>query len=288
MKSFVLPGFYECFDVNAKLVDCYEQHPEMFLDDVKLECFFGAFQFSAWDGGRVFSMYQRAFKEDIERIRDFYNQHNIPIRLTYTNPEITEESLKDPFCNLVLYELSNGMNQVLVSSDLLEEHIRQNYPAMKICSSTTKCLTTPTLVKQELEKNYHQICLDYNMNRNVKFLESLLQEQKDKIEFLCNAICPPGCPFRKEHYRLNGISNLNGGSSFTIDCGIKECTISTSTWDYKNNLSPEDIDAYEKMGFTHFKLEGRTFNPSELVANYARYLIKPEYYLIFINIMLST
>ena len=87
--------------------------------------FFGAFQFSAWDGGRVFSLYARAFKEDIVRVRDFYNERNIPIRLTFTNPEITTESLKDPYCNMVLYELNNGMNQVLVSSDILEQYMNK-------------------------------------------------------------------------------------------------------------------------------------------------------------------
>lgn len=288
MKSFVLPGFYEHFDINSKLLQYFETHPQYFLDGVKIECFFGAFQFCAWDGGRVFNRYRRAFKEDIVQIRDFYNSRNIPIRLTFTNPMITEESLKDAYCNLILFELNNGMNEVLVSSDLLEQHIRTNYPNMKICSSTTKCLTTPALAKQELEKGYHQICLDYNLNRNEKFLTSLPQEQKDHIEFLCNAICPPGCPFRKEHYRLNGLSNLNGNSPFSLDCAIKDSTISEATWGYKNNLSPQDIEEYEKMGFSHFKLEGRTLGDVELITNYARYLIKPEYHLIFIYDMLST
>ena len=157
---------------------------------------------------------------------------------------------------------------------------------MKICSSTTKCLTTPILAKEELQKDYHQICLDYNMNRNKKFLKELTQEEKDHIEFLCNAICPPGCPFRKEHYRLNGLANLNGNSAFSIDCAIQGNTMCETTWNYKNNLSPEDIIEYEKMGFSHFKLEGRTLEDVEVVTNYARYLIKPEYQLIFVCEML--
>lgn len=286
MKNFVLPGFVEKFSVNARLLEYIDKHPEHLMPDTKVECFFGAFQFSAWDGGRVFGKYTRVFKEDIIRIRDFYNERNIPLRLTFTNPEITQESLKDPYCNMILYELNNGQNQVLVSSDILENYIRENYSQMKICSSTTKCLTTPILAKEELQKDYHQICLDYNMNRNKKFLKELTQEEKDHIEFLCNAICPPGCPFRKEHYRLNGLANLNGNSAFSIDCAIQGNTMCETTWNYKNNLSPEDIIEYEKMGFSHFKLEGRTLEDVEVVTNYARYLIKPEYQLIFVCEML--
>ena len=287
MKSFVLPGFVEKLTINDKLLNYIQHNPTHLRPDTQIECFFGAFQFCAWDGGRIFPTYSRAFKEDIAEIRDFYNSRNFPIRLTFTNPEITKESLKDPYCNMVLCELNNGMNQVLVSSDILEEYIRENYDQMKICSSTTKCLTTPALAKAELGKNYHQICLDYNMNRNKKFLQSLTQEEKDHIEFLCNAICPPGCAFRQEHYRLNGLANLNGNSMFSVDCAISGNTMCEKTWEYKNNLSPEDIEEYEKMGFTHFKLEGRTLSDAEVVTNYARYLIKPEYQLIFVCAMLS-
>jgi collagenase-like PrtC family protease len=286
MKNFVLPGFYENFTINSRLVLLFEENPQWFRENVKLECFFGAFQFCAWDGGRVFGRYDRAYKEDIARIRDFYNEHGLPIRLTFTNPEITLESLKDPYCNMVLYELNNGMNEVLVTSPLLEEYIRTNYSQMKICSSTTKCITSPKLAKEELNKNYHQVCLDYNLNHNEKFLSGLTQEEKDKTEILCNAICPPGCPFRKEHYRLNGLANLNGNSTFSIECQINGTTMDENVWAYHNNLTPEDIEEYEEKGFSHFKLEGRTIPEVEIVSNYCRYLIKPEYHLRFMYEML--
>lgn len=282
MKSFVLPGFYEHFDLNSRLIEVYEKYPHFFREGVKLECFFGAFQFCAWDGGRIFDNYARAYKETIIDIRDFYNSHGIPIRLTFTNPMLREEHLKDPYCNMVLFELNNGMNEVLVSSDLLEEYIRTNYSQMKICSSTTKCLTSAKAAKEELNKDYHQVCIDYNLNKNEKFLSELSQEEKDKMEILCNAICAPGCPFRKEHYRLNGLSNLNGGSGYAVECQIKSTTMQEETWEYHNNLSPEDIEEYEKKGFSHFKLEGRTLPKIELATNYARYLAKPEYYLPFL------
>lgn len=287
MKSFVLPGFYEQFELNSHLISVYESFPHFFREGVKLECFFGAFQFCSWDGGRVFETYNRAYKETIIEIRDYYNSHGIPIRLTFTNPEIKPEHLKDPYCNMVLFELNNGMNEVLVTSSLLEEYIRTNYPQMKICSSTTKCLTSPKEAKAELNKDYHQVCIDYNLNKNEKFLSELSQAEKDKMELLCNAICAPGCPFRKEHYRLNGLSNLNGNSTYAVECMINGTTMSENAMHYKNNLTPEDIEEYEKNGFSHFKLEGRTIPKSELAVNYARYLIKPEYQLQFLHEVLG-
>lgn len=278
MKKFVLPGFYELFDLNQKLVIAFKEHNEWFQDNTEIECFFGNFQFCAWDGGRIFGGYKRAFKEDIIRIKDFFNSNNVPLRLVFTNPMLEEKHLLDPYCNQILYLLNDGFNQVLVNSDLLKKYIKTNYSNFKICSSTTKCLINPKDAKQELDnKDYYQVCLDYNLNRNMKFLNSLSPEEKDQTEFLCNAICPSGCLHRKEHYRLNGLSHLNGGSPFNIDCSIAGSTIDFTTFKYHNNLSPEDINEYEKLGFSHFKLEGRTLSPQEVSGNYLRYLIKPKY-----------
>ena len=52
-------------------------------------------------------------------------------------------------------------------------------------------------------------------------IELLSQEEKDKCEFLVNAICPPGCKTRREHYILNSKYYLNYGRQFDVPyCGI--------------------------------------------------------------------
>lgn len=284
MKSFVLPGFYEKFNINSKLVNLYKNHSEWFVDGFKFNCFYGSFAFNIWNGGRAAFNYRRGYKEDLERISKFYAENKIPIRLTFTNPLITEEHLGDKFCNMIAATLENGNNEILTASDILENYLRLNYPGYKFCSSTTKCLTNASDLIAELDKDYYQVCLDYNMNHNLNLLDKLNEEQKKKVEFLCNAICPPGCPERKEHYRLNGISTLNGGSPFKVICRINENTVSESCMKYSNNISPEEIGGvFEMRGFKNFKLEGRTLPDNEVLLNYARYLIKPEYRLTFLG-----
>ena len=288
MKGFVLPGFSEKFKVNKKLIELYQHEPYRFYDDIKFDCFYGIFGYCIWCGGRVFSSYDRGYYEDLVSLKEFYESYNIPIRLTFTNPLITEEHLYDKYSNMIVATLQNGNNEILTASPILEQYLKENYPDYKYCSSTTKCLTTPEAVKTELNSNYFQVCLDYNMNHNMTLLNSLNDEEKNKCEFLCNAICPPGCPNRKEHYRLNGVAMLNGGKAFEVNCGIKYNTLNVETCNYKNNISPEEIiETYEPLGFSHFKLEGRTWPDSELACNYVRYLIKPEYHLETIHILLS-
>ena len=129
-------------------------------------------------------------------------QNDIPVRFTFTNCLIEEKHLYDRFCNMVLELLQSKDNEVVIANDLLENYIRKNFPDYKIISSTTKCLTNVNDSLKEISKNYYQICLDYNLNHNMDFLKTI--EEKEKIEFLINAICPPGCPNRKLHYNLNG------------------------------------------------------------------------------------
>lgn len=277
MKNFVLPGFYEKFSINKRFVLLYEIHPEYFIDDFQFGCFYGNFGFNIWSGGRIFTSYKTVSVEELREIRDFYNDRNIPIRLTFTNALITEEHLQDNLCNIIMEVLHNGKNEVVTASSVLERYLRSTYPNFKYCSSTTKCILNIDQFKEELHKDYYQVCLDYNLNHNKELLSSLNPDERFKCEFLCNAICPPGCKHRKEHYRLNSLFSLNGGKYYSVNCGINGSTLHPRVMSYHNNISPKDIQEYSQEGFSHFKLEGRSLSDVEVVLNLTRYCIKEEY-----------
>lgn len=282
MKNFILPGVSELFSLNKKIILYYEQHPDFFRENVNIRCVYGNFGMCCWNGGRIKTFYDVDFNEDIQYKRDFFNSRNIPIRLTMTNPLITEEHLTDRYSNLILELLDNGKNEILISSPILEEYILEKYPSYKLCSSTTKCLTNIETINDELNNDkYIQVCLDYNMNHNKELLTNMSQPQKDKTEFLCNAICPPGCKTRQQHYKANGISTLNLSKNFTVPyCNIQYNICSKAAIESKNNISPQEIeDFFEPLGFSNFKLEGRTIPENIMLINYCYYLIKPEYFM---------
>lgn len=276
--NYILPGFYEKFSLNTKLITLYQKHSEYFIDDFQFGCFYGNFGFNIWSGGRIFFNYKTASIEELQKIKEFYNQHQIPIRLTFTNPLIKEEHLDDRYCNLIMETLHNNYNEVVCNSPILESYLRETYPNFKYCSSTTKCLIKDVDLQKELQNNYYQVCLDYNLNHRFDILDKLSSKEKFKCEFLCNAICPPGCHYRKEHYRLNGLFSLSGGKPFNVECNICGNTVDKDVIEYKNNISPEEIkNVYIPKGFSHFKLEGRTLSDLELTLNLCRYCVKPEY-----------
>ena len=280
VAKFILPGMYEHAGLNLRLLEIMQAHPEYFYPEARVGAVYGNFQFCVFDGGRIFGKYRHTCREEMEEIVKAYNERfGVPVRLIFTNPVVTEASFKNRFAQAVLEVCDNPLNEIVVNNPKLEEYIRKNYPNYGIISSTTKCLNTPDQFKEELEKDYKMICLDYNLNRNAKMLEEIPAEERNKCEFLVNAICPPGCPNRKEHYRLNGLYSLTYGKPYaTKDCPIDGNTLSPSQMCSRNNLGPDDIyNTYVPQGFENFKLEGRTLGISENLCNYVRYMVKPEY-----------
>lgn len=285
--KIAVPGLWEHFQLIKNTVQFMETNPAAARPNVSIGAVYGNFQYCIWDGGRIFPNFNFASFEDIVEIKDYFNKKNIPIRLVFTNPMIDkEEQLKDRFCNLTARLCESELNEIVVNSPLLESYLREYYPKYNFISSTTKCSNWEEALKEIDSDKYKYVCLDYNSNRLTDKLFNLIQNQKDKVEFLCNAICPPGCPNRKEHYRLNGLYYLNYMKPYSIECSIKTDTIHPNTMAYKNNLSPEDIEKYSNKGFSMFKLEGRTLNDKEVALNLARYLFKPEWQYIYLNEML--
>ena len=282
MIHFIIPGFYENFIINTKLLDLIEHCPYMFYDDIDIEAIYGVFPFNVFDGGRIFREYSHATIEEVQLIKHIFNDKaHISLRQVCTNPVITPEYYTDRFANLCLAICEDPLNEIIINNDGLKEYIKANYPKYTFISSTTKCLSKIDSFKEELNNpDYKIICLDYNLNHNWKMLEQLTQEEKDKCEFLCNAICPPGCIERKMHYKFNGLFALGYGDDYKMEyCGVNATTVSEKVRNFSNNIPPEELyNKYVPMGFSHFKIEGRTLSTFEVAANYAYYMAKPEYH----------
>lgn len=287
--NFILPGMYEHHELNFRFLQCLKSHPEWFYENVRVGAVYGNFQFCIFDGGRIFARYKHTCREDVEKIVKIYNDFGVPVRLVFTNPEIQEKHFKNRFGQMILDVCHNGKNEIVVNNEQFEAYLREHYPNFSYISSTTKCLNTPSQFMEEIQNDYKMICLDYNLNKNWKMLDSIPEEQRDKCEFLINAICPPGCPNRKEHYRLNGLFSLTYGRSYaTQDCPIKFNTLHPTQCNNRNNMTPQEIyEKYLPNGFVNFKIEGRTLPKIENICNYVKYMVKPEYQLYVIDYLIA-
>lgn len=288
--NYILPGLYENFLINKEFLDVFKKYKKYFYDNANIRAVYGNFQYSTWDGGRVFTKYKHANLEEIEEIFSFYKKENIPIRFIFTNTKIKKENCFDRFNNLVLSICEDENNEIVVNSPILEEYIRTNYPKYSFVSSTTKCITDVNKLKEEINNpKYSMVCFDYNLNHNKNFLEKLSPSEKEKCEFLINAICPPGCPERKQHYDLNSYSSLNYGKKFKMRaCGIDGNGLGPEDKCQTTHINPDEMFSYYlPNGFNNFKIEGRTFTAYFHLCNLVKYMVKPEYQIYIMSLFTS-
>lgn len=291
--KFHLPDFAVHYRTNLIFLTMLENCPHYFRDGLEIASIYGVFPPSLWNGGRTQG--GDCTDDFIKIVTNTFNKKNIPLRFTFTNPVLEEKHLSDPFCNKVMDIANNGMNGVIVNSPLLEKYLREKYPNFKYTSSTCKRLNDGKALAEELKKNYDIVVVDYDLNHEYDVLETL--PNKDKCEFLVNAVCNPNCKLRSEHYKVIGQQQIaycefkkkHPSQDFDVhqypelvESEATKCRcVDRNIFDVKklkNTITPEEI--WEKlvpMGFSQFKIEGRTASRLNLIETYIYYMIKPEY-----------
>lgn len=296
---FHIPDFWKHCDLNLDLIDKIKEHPEYFYDNIEIASCYGCFPPALWNGGRAISGF--AARPHMERIMKEFNDRNVPIRYTFTNPTLTEQDVKDPFCNTLCRMAENGFNEIIVNMPFLEEHIRKNYPKYPLVSSTVKQIEDYDQLMKEFEKDYKLVVLDYNWNNDFEKLEKIPRELRARCEILINPYCTPHCKRRTEHYQVLGRAQRNASrmpdpiSQIARRARVgqpQEASPLAEAYEFKcqntcynfyqvNHFSTfvnqNDIARYLEMGFNNFKIEGRVLDKPNVVESYVYYMVKPEY-----------
>lgn len=282
--KFHLPDFVRHFKLNILLYETMKIRPQWFYDGVKIGSVYGAFPTAIWNGGRSIS--GNMDRKYMQLILHEFNRRGIPCRYTFSNPMIKEEHLNDEFCNWCLKVANNGLNEVIVMSPILEEHIRKNYPNYKIVSSTCKQIEDTSILQRELDKNYSLVVLDYNYNNQFDLLKDI--PQKNRCELLINPCCVPHCKRRAEHYRYIGdfqiklAEHMKNNPNAPLEHEDFKCPYMEQqfyqTTRFITHIRPDDLyNKYVPMGYSNFKIEGRPLPDLAVLESYIYYMVKPEY-----------
>ena len=248
----------------------------MINDGVVVEAVYGSFPMAIWNGGRVISgEYTNAMMA--ENIINYFNNRGISCRYTFTNCLLEEKHLDDTWCNTLLKIGDNGINAVIVNSDLLNNYIREKYPNYPRISSITKVIRSIEEFNTECERDFSVCVLLCDFNNRFDELAKIKCPQK--AEILVNEYCIPNCTLREEHYAAYSEAQLN----FRDSSDFNKCPARTNfinTKDRPHFISYQDIvEKYAPMGFKHFKINGRTLYKKEtLIGAYLEYFIKPEWH----------
>ena len=276
-----LPGLLEFYELYRVFLPLFRQHREYFYDWCEIGSIYGAPGDCLWGGGRV--GYGDCAPRDVLRLT---REYGVSARLTFSNSLLREEHLSDRKCNelcRLFAEAGGPANGVIVHSDLLLHYLEKRYPGLYFVSSTTKVLTEFQQLRQELEREeFRYVVSDFRLNRAFDRLEALPAPLKDKVEFLCNECCWFGCKDRKACYET--VSRKSLGE----DGPEHRCAAPDAEGGYRFSkamtnpgfIGVGDIsNVYLPMGFSHFKIEGRSLGSALILEFLLYYLTKPEYQL---------
>lgn len=276
-----LPGLFEFYELYSVFLPLFQEHREYFYDWCEIGSIYGAPADCIWGGGRV------GFGDcDSQAVLKMMQKYGISARLTFSNSLLKEEHLSDKKCNelCVLFENANEkQNGIIVHSDLLLEYLKNKYPGFYFVSSTTKVLTEFEQFMNEVNRSeFRYVVPDFRLNKAFDKLEQMTGSEKEKIEFLCNECCWFGCKDRKYCYET--VSRKNLGE----DCPEHQCRAPESEQGYlfsKAMTNPgfigiDDIrNIYMPMGFSNFKIEGRSLGSALILEFLLYYMTKPNYQL---------
>ena len=276
-----LPGLFEFYELYKVFLPLFYEHREYFYDWCEIGSIYGAPADCLWGGGRV------GFGEATPgNVAALMAEYGISSRLTFSNSLLREEHLDDKKCNRLcaLFE-KNGRTQngVILTSDLLLDYLKQNYPGFYFVSSTTKVLREFSQFAQELNREEFQYVVpDFRLNKEFRQLNSMTETLKQKVEFLCNECCSFICKERKGCYE--NVSRKSLGE----DCADHICASPTAERGYRFSdamsnpgfISIADIqNVYAPQGFSHFKIEGRSLGSAVILEFLLYYMTRPEYQL---------
>ena len=281
IAQYHLPGLFEFYELYRVFLPLYCTHRDWFYPWCDIASLYGAPADCLWGGGRVGG-------GDV-RPRDalaLAQEYGISARLTFSNSLLQPEHLADPTCNKLcrlFAACDTPQSGVIVHSELLLDYLKRTYPSFYFVSSTTKVLTEFSQLAQETAReDFRYVVPDFRLNKAFDRLATLPQDQRDKLEFLCNECCWFGCTDRRRCYE--NVSRRNLGEL----CPEHRCTAPGAAEGYRFSkamrnpgfIGVEDIrSTYLPMGFSQFKIEGRGLGSALVLEFLLYYLTKPEHQL---------
>ena len=274
-----LPGLFEFYELYRVFLPLYFGHREYFYDWCDIGSIYGAPADCIWGGGRV-----GLGESGPEEVLALVEEYGISARLTFSNSLLKGEHLSDKKCNELcrMFEKSGKVqNGVIVHSDLLLDYLKTNYPGLYYVSSTTKVLTDFQMFLGEVNKDaFKYVVPDFRLNKAFDKLEEMTQFQKDKVEFLCNECCWYGCNDRKSCYENVSRKNL-GEQCMDHQCNapdLKDGYRFSKAMKNPGFIGIDDItNVYLPMGFSNYKIEGRSLGSALILEFLLYYMTKPEY-----------
>ncbi len=243
-----------------------------------------------WNCGRVLSMLMRS-ETEINTAAAGYVKRGIPVDLTFTNPLLREEDMKNMLGNRLLsffaaQSTPKVRHAVIIGSDALYAHVKTNYPQLNTVSSILRITCDGGKGQLDsylrLAERYDKVMIHPDDVFNFDLLEKL--EDKGRYELILNEYCMRNCPMRAFHYTtmaeqafdIDGYDTTKFYKALSRNgCSSTNAMLADPAVGVAALTTPE-IDRLYEMGFRKFKLQGRAHpNALPLINDLLRFMLPP-------------
>lgn len=254
----------------------YDSNPE---DGKKATSVYGSIP-CKFQAGRCMNHLKNMSVKDLIGTVKKYNQRGIAVYLTFSRYDLSEDDIKDEKSNEILEQLNNLQanvkNGIIISSDLLLKHVRENYGNLICISSILKPTYESDSWVNDDPEYYNILCerYDYVVVNPARIVEKKFRdrlEQKNKIVILKNSRCRKNCPMAMNHYSTqNAVDDaiLSGKSGAAereqMSLITRKCS---DTWDTTDSqyISDDMMLKIYSEGFENWKLDGREYSNEQFL-----------------------
>jgi collagenase-like PrtC family protease len=253
-----------------------------FLDAVKgtsVDALFGKLPFDIVGGARPGFVLPDVDRDDVEQYIQACHERGLAFSYLLNAPCLGNlQYSKKGYGQLIeLLEWINhaGADSVTVGMPYLIDLVRERFPRLKVKVSTTARVNTVRKALQYEAMGVEEIIIDENINREFKTLEAIRKAVGCNLELILNNICLWQCPYNYEHVNHDGHASREGEQDDYCYlqypgylCLYRKLTepveLLKSPW-----IRPEDVSAYEDLGYDSFKITER-FKRTPLLIEHVR------------------
>ena len=256
---------------DPELVPALAPHP---VDEV-----YGKFPADGVSGGRPRYLATPLSKAELRRYIRILDSYGIAFNYLlngacFGNDEWTRAWQKR--VTALLTELGElGVRRVTVSTPYLLDLIKCRFPEFKVNVGIYAQVDTPRRARSWEELGADAITLEsFSINRDFRRLQAIRAAVRCDLQLIVNHVCLLNCPLQP--YHQNGFAHASGESgTLFIDYCFLRCSrlrladpaqFIKAAW-----IRPEDLGAYEALGYTRFKLLERGIPSAELLRRVTAY-----------------
>ncbi len=211
--------------------------------------------------GRSRESVTQVSKEEACQFREYLKEKGLNFTYLLNAPfQLNGDNKKDELDDYLKWIINELRPDALtITSPQLMGFVREISPTIPIHISTVAGVKNKEDLEKYLKFNPNRLVPHHDSGKDFPALKELIEVSKKhniEVELLSTESCLRKCPNREMHYKYLAQKNQDG--SFHTACNTKKIENPSEFLLSGGVIRPEDMDFYEKLGVSYFKISGRS------------------------------